>query len=82
MIASVDIMKTQFTGTTLTKTLATIPVQPEVDKLVYNPWSAHWTDVETGNKNKIKLSFHDATGKVFSDLPLTFVLKFRKKMVA
>ena len=82
MIASVDIMKTQFTGTTLTKTLATIPVRPEVDKLVYNPWSAHWTDVETGSKNKIKLSFHDATGKAFSHLPLTFVLKFRKKIVA
>ena len=82
MIVSVDIMKQQFTGTTLTKTLSTITIHPEQTKLVYNPWSAHWVDVESETKNRVELQFHDTTGKPFSNLPLTFVLKFRKKIVA
>ena len=82
MIVSVDIMKQEFTGTTLTKTLSTMTIHPEQTKMVYNPWSAHWVNVESGTKNRVSLQFHDTTGKPFSNLSLTFVLKFRKTIVA
>ena len=67
-----DCMKTQFTGTQLTKTLAVVAIQPKQDKLVYNPWSADWKKVEEGDKNHIALSFTDTTGKPFNNLKLSF----------
>ena len=77
IVVGFDCMKTPFTGTQLTKTLAVVTIEPKQDKLVYNPWSSNWKKVEEGEKNHIMLSFTDTTRTLFKNLKLSFTLVFR-----
>ena len=77
MLASTQLIRTQFTGTKMTQTLATIPINPLNAKLDYEPNSADWKRVEPSPINRFSIQFHDTRGVGFASLKLSFVLQFR-----
>ena len=77
MFASTELVRTQFTGTKMTQTLAVVPINPLKAKLDYEPYSADWKRVEPSPINRFSIQFHDTRGVGFANLKVSFVLQFR-----
>ena len=78
LVVGLNKMKRTFTGTELSKILASVPVDPSQVQVDFNLQFASWKRLQAGRHSQFILDDHDTSGRPLKNVTLSLILKFQK----